>query len=118
MTNASITRHVSSLTDLLNSIQIVQSGANKVLESLIENIGGKECVHDETESTTAVLMADADSESIQDILVTGLLDLCKIKLEGNDAVRWLGEWLIANNPNKLDTSNPDKTKLELDASLK
>ena len=32
------------------------------------------------------------------VLVDGLVQLCKAKPVGNDAVRWLGEWLVANNP--------------------
>ena len=64
MTSASITRHVSSLSDLLRSIQIVRIGSKTVLQSIIENIGGKECVHDEMDCTPSELVADADSESV------------------------------------------------------
>ena len=34
------------------------------------------------------------------VLVNGLVELCKIKPVGLDAVQWLGEWLLNNNPNK------------------
>ena len=44
-------------------------------------------------------MAD-DKESIHDLLVTGCVELCKVKPVGIDAVDWLGDWLIANNPMK------------------
>ncbi len=37
-------------------------------------------------------------ESIHALLVTGLVELCKVKPVGIDAVQWLGEWLLANNP--------------------
>ena len=40
------------------------------------------------------------SPSIHETIVTGLVELCKVKPAGLDAVQWLGEWLIANNPNK------------------
>ena len=40
------------------------------------------------------------STSLNDLLVTGLVELCKVKPVGVDAVKWLGEWLISNNPNK------------------
>ena len=33
------------------------------------------------------------------VLVTGLVELCKVKPVGLDAVQWLGEWLLNNNPN-------------------
>jgi hypothetical protein len=39
-------------------------------------------------------------ESIHDLIVTGLVELCKVKPVGPDAVEWLGDWLLANNPNK------------------
>ena len=38
------------------------------------------------------------TESIYELLVTGLVELCKVKPVGIDAVQWLGEWLLANNP--------------------
>lgn len=38
--------------------------------------------------------------SIHELLITGLVELCKAKPVGIDAVRWLGNWLIENNPNK------------------
>ena len=40
------------------------------------------------------------STSLNDLLVTALVELCKVKPVGIDAVQWLGEWLINNNPNK------------------
>lgn len=40
------------------------------------------------------------SKALNELLVDGLVELCKVKPVGNDAVQWLGEWLIANNPNK------------------
>ncbi len=48
------------------------------------------------------------STSINDTLITGLVELCKAKPAGIDAVKWLGEWLIANNPNKPRVSVPDE----------
>jgi hypothetical protein len=44
--------------------------------------------------------------SIHDVLINGLVELCKVKPVGNDAVQWLGEWLIANNPNKPRVEGP------------
>lgn len=39
------------------------------------------------------------STSLHDVLLDGLVELCKVKPVGNDAIKWLGEWLLANNPN-------------------
>jgi UMP-CMP kinase len=40
------------------------------------------------------------SKSLQDVLVDGLTQLCRVKPIKDDAVTWLAEWLIRNNPNK------------------
>jgi hypothetical protein len=36
----------------------------------------------------------------------GLTALCRVKPVGNDAVTWLAEWLLRNNPNKPVVSGP------------
>jgi hypothetical protein len=46
-------------------------------------------------------------ESMNALIVTGLVELCKVKPVGNDAVKWLGEWFLANNPNKPNVIDPD-----------
>ena len=53
-------------------------------------------------------MMGEDSDSIQELLVTGLMQLCKMKPSGNDAVKWLGDWLIENNPNKPTVEDSDE----------
>lgn len=78
-----------------------------VLESSIENIRDEQSTNSNAEGVSIVPPVYGDSESAEEILITGLLELCKTKLEGNDAIRWLGEWLIENNPKKIvicDTS--------------
>jgi hypothetical protein len=47
------------------------------------------------------------THSINDLLVTGLVELCKVKPVGLDAVSWLGEWLVANNPSRPCVEDPD-----------
>jgi len=39
-------------------------------------------------------------KSLNDVLVDGLTQLCRIKPVGTEAVVWLAEWLLRNNPNK------------------
>ena len=73
-----------------------------VLESSIENIRDEQSMNSNAEGASVVPLAYGDSESAEEILVTGLLELCKTKLEGNDAIRWLGEWLLENNPKKIE----------------
>ena len=48
------------------------------------------------------------SESINDVLVKGLVELCKVKPVGLDAVEWLGHYLLHNNPNKPKVIDPDE----------
>lgn len=55
---------------------------------------------EEVETMIKAPMSGTGSQSIHDLLVTGLVELCKVKPVGMDAVQWLGEWLLANNPNK------------------
>lgn len=105
LTQARITRHVSSLVDLLNSIKLVAAEKARFLESRIEHIRGVICTVDEADGSAKAVINDGDSDFIEDLLVTGLLELCKIKLNGNEAIQWLGEWLLKNNPSKLDTDN-------------
>jgi len=44
--------------------------------------------------------------SLPELLTTGLAELCKVKPAGLDAVRWLGEWLLENNPNMPHVEEP------------
>lgn len=47
------------------------------------------------------------TESVNDVLVTGLVELCKVKPVGVDAVEWLGNWLLNNNPNQPNVVEPE-----------
>ena len=47
------------------------------------------------------------SKSMNELLIDGLVELCRVKPSGLDAVTWLGEWLLANNPNKPNVISPD-----------
>ena len=93
-----MTRHVSSLTDLLHSIRLVPKGPVMVLESFIENICDEQCADFDIVDSSGFATIDTDAVLTEEILITGLLELCKTKLPMNDAIRWLGEWLIENNP--------------------
>jgi Dpy-30 motif len=62
---------------------------------------------DELEVMMKKPMMGDDTDSIQELLVTGLMQLCKEKPSGNDAIKWLGEWLIENNPNKPMVEDPE-----------
>jgi hypothetical protein len=101
MAAAGITRSAANLSKLLESITMVPQGGEYVLESDINEISKikRRPTGAQLEAMIKEPMAD-DKESIHDLLVTGLVELCKVKPVGIDAVDWLGDWLIANNPMK------------------
>lgn len=45
-------------------------------------------------------------KSLNDVLTEGLIQLCRVKPTGNDAVTWLAQWLLRNNPNKPAIAEP------------
>ena len=86
-------------------MHLVPSGPFLSLKSSIENIKDQK-LGDEAAPTSE------GSSLLQETLVTGLLELCRVKLTGDDAVQWLGEWLIENNPN-----NPNRVCMAGDTDL-
>lgn len=40
----------------------------------------------------------ADVSTLQELISRGLVEMCKIKPQGDDAVLWLADWLDKNNP--------------------
>lgn len=71
-----------------------------VLQSTIESISKikRKPTGEELEAMIKSPMNGPGSESLHDLVVTGLVELCKVKPVGMDAVEWLGEWFLANNP--------------------
>ena len=96
-----ITREHEHLVNLLESIKMVPMGGEYVLQSDFDTISKikRRPTWEEIEKIVKEPMSDG-AESIYDIIVTGLVELCKVKPVGPDAVEWLGDWLINNNPNK------------------
>jgi hypothetical protein len=99
---------VQSLNTLLESIDLVPQGGDWVLQSSIETVSNlkRRLVGNELEDFMKSPMPGC-SESINEVLVTGLVELCRVKPVGVDAVEWLGNWLINNNPNQPKISEPD-----------
>eukprot|EP00601_Ochromonadales_sp_CCMP2298_P028735 CAMPEP_0173346386 /NCGR_PEP_ID=MMETSP1144-20121109/12534_1 /TAXON_ID=483371 /ORGANISM="non described non described, Strain CCMP2298" /LENGTH=158 /DNA_ID=CAMNT_0014293685 /DNA_START=29 /DNA_END=501 /DNA_ORIENTATION=+ len=99
LAHAGFARNILSLTSLIESIDIVPQGADFVLQSSNEDISNikKRATGAELEAMVKAPMPNCP-ESIQDVLVTGLVELCKVKPVGVDAVEWLGNWLLNNNP--------------------
>jgi len=53
-------------------------------------------------------------KSLNDVLVDGLTQLCRIKPVGTEAVIWLAEWLLRNNPNKPSVATVEFPDDEVD----
>jgi hypothetical protein len=100
MAASKITRSKEHLAYLLETIKMVPAGGEYVLQSDLDTIS-KIKRRPTGEEVEAMIKAPMGSkESIHDLLVTGCVELCKVKPVGIDAVEWLGDWLLANNPNK------------------
>lgn len=102
MITAGISRSHASLADFVNTVELVSQGECLVLQSTNEKISKLQ--HRLTgaglESMVKSAKIGSSDQTMNDVLVTGLVELCKAKPVGLDAVRWLGEWLLENNPNK------------------
>jgi len=101
LARADIDRSTSSLKSLLESVELTEQGYDMILQSTNEHIKKvkQRLIGDELINICKSAMPGSQ-KALNEILVDGLVELCKVKPVGNDAVKWLGEWLIANNPNK------------------
>lgn len=78
-----------------------------VLESSIPEISKQKKLPKGDEITDLVQEPMAEgTESVHQVLVKGLVELCKVKPVGPEAVKFLGEWLLVNNPNKPSVNEP------------
>lgn len=50
-------------------------------------------------------------KSFNDVLTDGLTQLCRVKPVGKDAILWLADWLLINNPNKPQVVHPEDVKV-------
>jgi hypothetical protein len=87
---------------LLETIQLIHLGNEMVLQSTNDKVPKikKRPTGDEIESMLKEHIKGEEGKTLHELLVEGLVELCKVKPVGIDAVEWLGEWLIANNPHK------------------
>mgnify|MGYP001069503931 CR=1 FL=1 len=92
---------------LLESVKLVYSGSKKMITSTISGFERIIPLPDDMPVSEYIMRCAAGDESLSDFLVTGLVELCKTKPVGLDAVQWLGQWLLDNNPNKPQIEEPD-----------
>ncbi len=107
------TRGADSLTSLLESMELVERSAGFwSLQSTNEGISKNKRTPtseeiDQIMSSISISSSNGAGESINDVLVRGLVELCKVKPVGLDAVEWLGQWLVNNNPSRPSVADPD-----------
>ena len=100
MVKSGFSRKPQSLTKLLETMHLAPQGSDFALQSSDPNISIQKKRPTGNDLAEMIKAAQSGNQSIHDLLVTGLVELCKVKPVGIDSVKWLGEWLIANNPNK------------------
>jgi Dpy-30 motif len=105
---AGITRTKSDLTVLVNTIDMVQGGDKEMVlqssNSLISKIRRKPSGNEVEELIRAPMDGGG---TLHSLLVSGLVELCKVKPQGVDAAQYLGEWLLTNNPNQPAVWSPE-----------
>eukprot|EP00607_Mallomonas_marina_P007255 CAMPEP_0182417106 /NCGR_PEP_ID=MMETSP1167-20130531/1520_1 /TAXON_ID=2988 /ORGANISM="Mallomonas Sp, Strain CCMP3275" /LENGTH=152 /DNA_ID=CAMNT_0024590413 /DNA_START=107 /DNA_END=565 /DNA_ORIENTATION=+ len=107
LSRAGYTRTTNSLKNLIDTIILSPRGSEFVLQSSNPLINIQRGQPTNTDLDDMIRSTIEGVPSIHDLLVTGLVELCKVKPVGIDAVKWLGEWLLANNPNKPRVEGPD-----------
>ena len=92
----------------MDTVDIFPVGSDFVLRSSderISNIKQRLLGEDLIEMTKRPI--NGSKTSLNSLIVEGLVELSKVKPVGLDAVRWLGQWLLANNPSKPCVMDPD-----------
>lgn len=96
------TRAPKRLMALLETMYLAQMGGEYALASSCESIAKikRRPTGEEVEKMLKRPIFEGSEESLHSLVVNGCVELCKVKPVGIDAVGWLGEWLLKNNPNK------------------
>ena len=104
------TRAIGSLQALLETIYLDPVGGEYVLASSCEAISRikRRPTGDEVEKMLKQPIYPGCEESIHSLISTGCVELCKVKPVGIDAVGWLGEWLLKNNPKTFGVDEPSE----------
>ncbi|GMI16893.1 hypothetical protein TrLO_g1720 [Triparma laevis f. longispina] len=104
---AGLSRKENDLTRLADSIDIVEKEDRTFISSTIPSIKDQKVIPQGPLVQTFISGTTVGAETLPDLLTTALSELCKVKPAGLDAVRWLGEWLLENNPNQPHVEEPE-----------
>ena len=98
---SSLSRSPADLTKLADSIEVFTTpDKGTFIASSIATIKPNKHIPQGPAVQTYIASTSAGSETLPELLTTALAELCKVKPAGLDAVKWLGEWLLANNPSQ------------------
>ena len=104
---ALVNRDPVSLGRLAESIELLTDGDRKFIQSTLKGIPKpKRVVTTDNVQKFISEIKVGDNDTLPGVLTKGLAELCKVKPSGLDAVRWLGNWLLENNPNQPRVNEP------------
>ncbi|KAJ1461281.1 hypothetical protein M885DRAFT_507170 [Pelagophyceae sp. CCMP2097] len=109
---AELNRSEAALARLADSLDLVVNGGQTFLGSSIAAIVKPKVVPSGEGVRQFIGRTKAGDESLPEFLTKALAELCKEKPAGLDAVRWLGEWMLANNPNQPKVEEHGEGKVE------
>lgn len=104
---AGLSRSEEDLNKLAASYDIVIKGGQNFLQSSLKGINPPkaELIGDGVRQYIAA--TKAGDQTLPEFLTVALAELCKEKPAGLDAVKWLGQWMIDNNPNQPQIEEPE-----------
>jgi len=103
---AGLSRGEASLKKLAESLDLREQGGQTFLESSLPGVLKPKVVPSGEGVRQYIGRTKAGDETFPEFLTTALSELCKAKPAGLEAVRWLGNWLLENNPNKPKVEEP------------
>lgn len=97
---AKINRDQESFQALAESVDVQTENGRTFLTSNLGPLKKPKVIPTKDDAKKLIENTKAGADCLPDLLVKGLSELCRAKPAGLDAVQWLGEWLLANNPNQ------------------
>ena len=107
LSKAGLSRTDDDYQKLFDSMELTKEGDKMVIECKIPGLKRKAGIPSGDAAKEYISSRPAGAKSMTDLLTVGLTELCKAKPAGMDAVRWLRNWLLENNPNQPQVEIPE-----------
>ena len=104
---ARITRSDDDVRRLADSVDVFELEGATRLRSNVEEIRPPRHIPRGDAVRDFINETRVGDDRLPALLTRGLSELCKVKPAGLDAVKWLGEWLLKNNPNQPAVDEPE-----------